>query len=253
MAKNVSLLGANYLDVPSIILPQVGGGQAEFFADRATWLGANAELMKTFTRNYTFDDTSFSSWTPSSSAVSIKANEEVDVCSMDLAEYEYVVLWISDISIAYDSLEGLTKAPLKHVSVYCHHMFRRTKPIVASMEGSLLDGNATGYAGTHVIDYINQNGVETIEWGANQGFYTSQSTQNSTNSTSTNTSFRIKTPVLYAKAGNNYLDAATVPRIDSSESTVKYVCQIGRVKKGGFFNMASILAVDVFNNGTANL
>ena len=31
MAKNVSLLGADYPDVPSIMLPQTGGGSAQFY------------------------------------------------------------------------------------------------------------------------------------------------------------------------------------------------------------------------------
>ena len=31
MAKNITLLGASYPDVPSVVLPQTGGGTAEFF------------------------------------------------------------------------------------------------------------------------------------------------------------------------------------------------------------------------------
>ena len=33
MAKNVTLLGANYPDVPSVVLPQTGGGSAQFYDD----------------------------------------------------------------------------------------------------------------------------------------------------------------------------------------------------------------------------
>lgn len=33
MAKNVTLLGANYPGVPSVVLPQTGGGTAQFYDD----------------------------------------------------------------------------------------------------------------------------------------------------------------------------------------------------------------------------
>ena len=31
MAKNISLLGANYPDVPAVVLPKTGGGSAVFY------------------------------------------------------------------------------------------------------------------------------------------------------------------------------------------------------------------------------
>ena len=31
MSKNVTLMGASYSNVPSVILPQTGGGNAQFF------------------------------------------------------------------------------------------------------------------------------------------------------------------------------------------------------------------------------
>ena len=31
MAKNITLLGASYPDVPSVVLPQTGGGTAQFY------------------------------------------------------------------------------------------------------------------------------------------------------------------------------------------------------------------------------
>lgn len=42
MAKNISLLGANYPDVPAVTLPQTGGGVATFVDADNSSTGANA-------------------------------------------------------------------------------------------------------------------------------------------------------------------------------------------------------------------
>ena len=43
MAKNVTLMGANYPNVPAVALPQTGGGTAMFFA--------SDEVVKIYTEN----------------------------------------------------------------------------------------------------------------------------------------------------------------------------------------------------------
>ena len=51
MAKNISLLGADYSDVPSVVLPQTGGGTAEFFDVSDTTATASDVLAGTYFYN----------------------------------------------------------------------------------------------------------------------------------------------------------------------------------------------------------
>ena len=48
MAKNITLLGASYSDVPAVTLPQTGGGTATFYDDTGS---------QTYTQNGTYDVT----------------------------------------------------------------------------------------------------------------------------------------------------------------------------------------------------
>ena len=45
MAKNISLLGADYPDVPAVVLPQTGGGTATF-TDTSATTAAPGDVVK---------------------------------------------------------------------------------------------------------------------------------------------------------------------------------------------------------------
>ena len=86
---NISLLGANYNDVPAVTLPQTGGGVATFYEYDAK--GKMPELLQTiYNAETALADTSFNGWTPSTTAKSIKATQTAGTFAANFAKYDYL-------------------------------------------------------------------------------------------------------------------------------------------------------------------
>ena len=103
---NVTIQGASYEDVPSIILPKTGGGTEEFFWGDAElgWLGNGVEdLGEIYSADYTLDETLFNGWTPSTTAKAIVATKSLTpTVSVNFTDYEYALRWQVVADLAYD-------------------------------------------------------------------------------------------------------------------------------------------------------
>lgn len=99
MAQNITIAGADFTAVPSIVIPKTGGGNAEFVDKETTLLkmGAvrpDAELVKSWGYDVSLvDDWELSIPAYSTTAVTIKAGEaQSEQYTLDYANYNYYVL-----------------------------------------------------------------------------------------------------------------------------------------------------------------
>ena len=96
------------------------------------WLGENPEYIKqVYALNTTLDQTGFASWTPSSTATSIKASETLSTKeTLDLEHYDYVIKWVSDCNVAYNDTWTPIKATcLREITLYAQTIFQRPSSV----------------------------------------------------------------------------------------------------------------------------
>ena len=97
---DIQIAGATYNAVPSIIVPKVGGGNAQFYdmSGDMAWLGKGAELVgqNFYKKSDTLDNTLYNGWTPSTTAKAIVATatlSDAKFTASDIDQYAYYIFW----------------------------------------------------------------------------------------------------------------------------------------------------------------
>ena len=107
------------------------------------WLGENLELVKqVYALNTTLANTNYATWTPSTTAASIKATETLSTKeTLDLENYDYILYWVSDCNVAYDDTWTPIKATcLREITLYIQTIFQRPSS-VATVESQTFNYN----------------------------------------------------------------------------------------------------------------
>lgn len=170
---NVTIQGASYENVPSIILPKTVGGTEEFFWGGAVlgWLGNNVELISNvYTKDYTLDDTDFATWTPSTTGVTIIASETLSpTVALDLANYEYALRWQYDFIPTYDGTQTNKARTVRCIADLWQLIIKRANSLT-NISAETAAGNAcvTLTSGA-ILDYYNSSSSHTYTWSASYG------------------------------------------------------------------------------------
>ena len=97
MAKNVTLMGANYPDVPAVNLPQTGGGTAQFIADD--------ELAKKLTVNLNYNSLGLTSTATINQIFSAMPNNSKFIAEMNGTDKSAI-----DLGFSSGGILEITKA-----------------------------------------------------------------------------------------------------------------------------------------------
>ena len=234
---NITLMGASYADVPSIILPKTGGGTEEFFWGDAdfSWLGKNVEdLGEIYSQDYTLEDTTFASWTPSTTAKSILATKNVSpVVAINTADYEYAIRWKVDIHIAYDGTETNKAITHRHMTDGWQLIFKRANSLANIQADNLVGNTCISLSSANLIDYYNASGSHTYAYGVSYSIYPALTTATFASSTANSTNLTIKTPSVSARCSTTYFSTANAKLVDGANSTIKIRGYLYRYKAGG--------------------
>lgn len=234
---NITLMGASYADVPSIILPKTGGGTEEFFWGDAdfSWLGKNVEYLGAiYSHNYTLSDTTYASWTPSTSAKSILSAKTVSpVVAINLADYEYAIRWNTDIHIAYDGTETLKTLTNRHMMDGWQMIFKRANSLANIQADNLVGNTCISLSSANLIDYYSSSGSHTYAYGVSYSIYPALTTATFASGTSNNTNLTIKAPSISVRCSNTYFSTANAAKVDTANSTIKIRGYLYRYKSGG--------------------
>ena len=234
---NITLMGASYADVPSIVLPKTGGGTEEFFWGDAdfSWLGKNVEDLGMFyIAEYPLSTTSYGSWTPSTSAKSILSAKTVSpTVAVDLAEYEYAIRWKVDINIAYDGTQTNKAITHRHMTDGWQIIFKRANSLANIQADNLVGNTCISLSSANLIDYYNASGSHTYAYGVSYSIYPALTTATFASSTANNTNLTIKTPSVSARCSTTYFSTANAKLVDEANSTIKIRGYLYRYKAGG--------------------
>ena len=246
----MTLLGTSYSDVPSIILPQTGGGDAEFYADKANPWGANLEYVShLYHEQFSLNDTDLPTWTPTGTATVIRQSSSVASFAADMANYDYVMLSKATIDFAYGAAATDVNRPVKNVFSFAQTISKRPSS-PANTANERYNANAS-YNSTYMnsLFYYGSTGNYVSVYNANSAVYFNSATPTFSNSTSDNITVSVLSLQLRA-ATSGYMSADNVNAMDKANSIVKISCDLYRVEKfSTWYSQMIHDCVDLFNNG----
>ena len=279
MAQNVTIQGASYPDVPAIVVPKTGGGSALFsdtsvttatasdvksgkkilLADGSeatgtysyTWQGDHAEFINTFyTWSGTLDDTTYSSWTPSTTAGSILATTTCPTFVADMVNYEYVIEWLWYVQMAYPDGHTYKACTDRNFGTMYQVIMRRPYGLDNFASQNWAYNYCTNdYTGSGYCIYWNTSGNKT--WTTSQyGVYVSGLTAGALSSTGSNTpTITPKRPVVSAKCHSSYFSTTRAGQVDTEKTTIKIVGKLYRmdINTSDIHNQWAT-AINMYNN-----
>lgn len=222
-------------------------------APDSNWMGKNPEFIKqVYSLATTLDQTKYATWTPSTTASSIKASSTLTTKeTMNLVDYDYILYWVSDCQVAYNDTWTVSAAScLREICIYTQAVFRRPSTI-ATIESSTFNYNATqqDVYSSYWCKYYNSTPTLTVAYTSYSPCYISAITAPTFSSTSASSpTVTIKTPVLSARCSKTYFSTVNAGKVDQENSTVKMDGYLYRVEAGtsGARNMWKILT-DTYN------
>ena len=240
MTKNVTLLGADYPGVPSVILPRTGGGQAEFFADKHFWEGANRELVSTLiSQDLTLANIGWTSWTPTTTQTVIKNSETTSVTAqLDLEHYDYCLKYVLTTMFAYEQGTEMKSCIKKECVLTPILIFRYATDLTNVLAGTRNTNSAETFSSSVCYLRYNSSGSEAF-YATNCGIYITGSNPTFSSTSSTTPTITLKTPVYYAKCDNSIFPTGKASAVDATNTTVHLDVKLYRYDSNSTFRSCS--------------
>ena len=256
MAQNVTIAGASYPDVPSIIVPKTGGGEAEFYdmSDPMSFLGKDVEILTTdfYSRVDTLDNTPFASWTPSSTAVVFAPSvtlSDKKFTAEDLDNYQYYIEWHCGLDPVYTG--SPTKKALPQMARCCliQEIGRRAGSM-ASIQSETFNYNVNmNWPAYSFLQYYGTTtGTSTYTWAASYGFYNGYTAPTISSTSADSPTITPKTPTMSARTSTTYMSAANAGLVDQANTKFWILGKkIYRIKRNGVLANFYRKQVEVIN------
>lgn len=197
-----------------------------------TWQGANAELVEAdyYTWSGTLANTTYSSWTPGTSATSILSTTNAKTFVADMTKYEYMLEWVWDVETAWPTGQTMSYCPMRNFGTMYQTVMRRPYGLdnFASQNWAYNyctnDYTASGYL-------IYYNSGKNLTWTTTQyGIYVSGLTAAGVSSTSSNTpTITPKRPVVSARCNSSYFTTTRAGQVDQANTTIKIKMNLYRM------------------------
>ena len=259
MAQNVTINGASYPDVPSIVVPKTGGGSAVFVdssdadataADILTGKtayvggvkltgtgsgggggvpfyagGMNATLVESHSQSMKLSATDYSSMTMSTTQQTIKASVSGAYTGSYISQTggDLVIVQKAYVKHVYGSGAVNTYLVLDSLRE-TFYWYRRY--LYKSGSYAMRTSNVSNY----YLNYYDKNGVLNKVSGS-YGIYASVNSL-STSTSGTNIRFTIASPTWYARASTSYETVDNLNALDTDKTMLEWLVQIWRVDEG---------------------
>lgn len=213
------------------------------------WKGSRPEFIsKIYDETITLDDTSYSTWTASTTDTSIKATENITTYVADMANYEYLVRWQYRCDFAY--LDGITTKALPIIE--CDEVWQsilKRPSNLTNLLSSTFNGNVcvTLYTAP-LLNYYNTSGTNTITYSTSYGVHPSITAHTFSNSTSDTPTITFKTPAIYVRCSSSYFATARKTYIDTTNTEIHLVGELYRVPIGSTARSMYEGLVNIYNN-----
>lgn len=219
--------------------------------DALSWLGEGAELVATYDKESTLlSSTTYASWSPSTTAKTIKSDATAGTYTIDTANYDYLIRWQFYCEPVYNGSQTNTARFIKTVQEIYQGVFRRPSTLanIASLNDS---ANVCQTINTpSLMEYYNGSGSHTFTWSASYGIYSSAAAATFASSTATSTTMTVKRPAISARCSTTYFSTSNAGKVDQSSTYFHTKGYLYRVKKNKLIAYNQYHNVcSVFNNG----
>ena len=249
---SITIAGATFQTVPSIVVPKAGGGDAVFYdmSDDMSFLGKDVELVNAslYSSSFALEDTAFNGWTPSTTAKTCIATATAGTFAQsDMEDNEYFILWECGVDVVYG--EGTTNKAktLFSRAAIAQELFRRPSTW-ANIGSEIFNGNAcsTVFSQNFLRYYGTTAGTITYTWNVSYGFYFG-ATAATFSPTTGNGNVTVKTPIMSARCSTTYLSTGNAGLIDQENSKGFIKGKLYRIKRDGFHRGMHNLLVKMIN------
>lgn len=239
---NIVINGTQYDSVSYFLVPKVTSGNAEFTdtSDTMSWLGKNATQtgFPTYSVSAKLSDTSFKSWTPSTTATTIVSSINItDKLDANLASYEYYLVWECGCNVNYNS--GTTnQAKLLLSRAYLVQNICKRPSSLENVEVNNFNGNTSVslYTANFLKYYGTSTNSATNTWSQSYGIYFVPTQPSFDSSTSNTPKITIKTPQVSARCSTTYFSTANASLVDQANSPWFIRLKIYKVRKNSIYN-----------------
>lgn len=217
--------------------------------DPYNWMGAGAEHVSEVYSPHEFalSGTSFNGWTPSTTAKTIKSAVTATTFVADFTQYEYMLKWLCDWSVEYNSGYTDVARTIKGASVICQILLKRPNSL-ANIAASSYAGNAcVTYRTSPLMEYWNDKGTHTYTFGASYGIYPAAAAATFSNSTSDAPTVTVKTPSWSARCSGTYFSTSNAALVKQADSVFHMKGDLYRIKIGTPENAILHELVNLFN------
>lgn len=187
-------------------------------------------------QSYALSTTTYDSWTPSTTAKSIKATANLTTFVADMTTYEYIIKWETQADVVYANGTTMNTCPIRQVICLYSYIFKRPANLAALSDGTRATNSTVSYSAP-LTKYYDKNGSLTMSWTGSYGLYSSVTSPTFSNATSDTPTVTVKTPAWNARCSTTYMSTTSADAIDSSKTTLQlkaklYRCQIGAFARG---------------------
>lgn len=212
------------------------------------WRGVNPEWVSTVSvQNIKVSDTTFPSWTPSTTATSIFSSVILPVYAANTADYDYLIRWDYEFDAVYPEGTNTAAMPIRQCVEAWQCVSKRPSNL-ANLQSSTFNGNAcvTLYTAP-LIEYYNASKSHTMTFTASYGIYPALVAATFSSSTSDAPNITIKTPSLTARCSTTYFSTATAAALDVDNSTIKITGNLFRTQKGATIRSIYENLIDLYH------
>ena len=201
--------------------------------ERYNFLGKNMELLTTYpTVTTKLSETTYPTWTASTTAKSIKSSTNAGTISANVVDYEYYVRWLVTFDAAYNENATMVAIPVRECVELWQGVVRRGGTLAKINAGTYDTLGAITLYTAPFTDYYNSSGTHTFAHSASYGFYPSATAIGISSTTSNTPTLTMKRPSFNARCSTTYFDISRYGDIDQTNSLFKVKGEVYRVDIG---------------------
>lgn len=234
------------------IADDVFPGKTFVGADGVQTTGALAPIEKIrdlWSGSFTLADTTYGSWTASTTAKSIMATATLGTFSADMKNYLYVIKWKYRFDAIYTEGATLKAIPKRQCMESWQVLYRRFSTLTQLRAGTRPAYNAVATQFTApALEYYNTSGTDTLYISSTYGIYMAVQAATFSSTSSNSPTVTYKRPTINARCNSSYFATGRKAEIDTT-SPFSIKAELWRVKLSSTIQDAYDGVQAVFNNG----
>ena len=203
------------------------------------WRGEGAVKLYENNKQYKFSEIGYSSWTPSTTATTLKAAELLTTLEANLARYEYFIQYSFKTKFVPINDQNLVEFPIICANVFMLYGHKKPLGVPATFDGDFNGNGVTQVVSSGITDYWSNLGEHTNRWITAYGVYGTVPTQTAFSAYYDDaTSLKVYSQDIKARCVATIFSTTSAANVDTTNSYIFTNTEVWRVKKGSMIRQA---------------